>query len=68
MSSKVTNSLVTEAVALLWLISGYTVGGWFKWVGIVMFIENIVESIIESYLEHKVATQQPTNKEELKYE
>lgn len=35
-----------EIIALLWLIAGYTVGGWFKWVGISFFIENLIEAIV----------------------
>ena len=51
----VSKSNVVEIIAILWLIAGFIVGGWFKWVGIALFAENVIESMFYSYKEHKTA-------------
>lgn len=48
MSKKVTRSLVTEIVSILYLISFTQLNGWVRWIAFVMFVENLLESVILS--------------------
>ena len=43
----------TEIIAILWLIAGLLMNGWGRWVFFALAIENVIESMANSYLEHK---------------
>lgn len=48
MAKNITRSLVTEILAVLYLIAFTQINGWLRWIVFVLFVENMLESIIGS--------------------
>lgn len=48
MEKKVTRSLVTEIVSILYLIAFTQLNGWVRWIAFAMFLENLLESMVLS--------------------